>query len=183
MNEQVLSLNVPQCINEVMRTVNMKEELREVHDGINMSYNFIGKYIGYDIDRLKIAYGEIESICLLEDYIKTITMHELGHAIDLPALEASLARTIEIFTMKKSYSKEEVFRTPDLLKMLIEEDEMNLAFEITAWDNASELNEKYTLVHATDFNAIRKHSMASYHRLYQHDLQAYHQLINEKSAK
>ncbi|PID14298.1 integrase [Sporosarcina sp. P34] len=182
MDNQVVSLNVLQCIESVMKSVCMKEEIRKVHDGINMSYNFIGKYIGFDEERLKTAYGELAFSCSFETYVQTITMHELGHAIDLPALEASLARTMEIFTMKKSYTMEEIYQSPDLLEMLIEEDEMNLAFEVTAWKNACKLNERYQIVNRTEFHLIENTSLATYNKLSQDHLQVYRQLIKEDSS-
>ncbi|ARD47754.1 hypothetical protein SporoP37_06130 [Sporosarcina sp. P37] len=183
MNNQALPLHIRQCIADVMKIVGMKEELREVHDGINMSYNFIGKYIGYDEERLHTAYEEMASLFSFETYVQTITLHELGHAIDLPALEASLARTIEIFTMKKSHTKEEILHTPELLKILIEEDEMNLAFEITAWKNARRLNSRYGVVNPADFHAIENTSLATYKTLYHKKLHAYRQLINQNIAQ
>lgn len=163
-----------------MDVVGMKEELREVYDGINMSYNFIGKYVGYDIERLEISHAEYASFCSFETYIKTMTLHELGHAIDLPALEASLARTIEIFTMKKSTMQEEMYDTPELLKVLIEEDEMNVAFEITAWENAAKLNEQYQLVNRADFQTIESNSLATYQKLYAENLLKFDELLSNK---
>ncbi|PID01951.1 MULTISPECIES: integrase [unclassified Sporosarcina] len=183
MDNQVVSLNVLQCIDDVMKNVCMKEEIRKVQDGINMSYNFIGKYIGFDEGRLKTAYGELAFFCSFETYVQTLTMHELGHAIDLPALEESIARTMEIFTMKKSFTMEEIYQSPDLLEMLIEEDEMNLAFEVTAWKNAYKLNERYQIVNLIDFHSIKNTSLATYNKLSQNHLQVYRQLIKENSLK
>ena len=180
LSNQVLQVNVARCIRETMDRVGMKEELREVHDGINMSYNFIGKYVGYDQQRLETSHTQYASCCSFEMYIKTMTLHELGHAIDLSALEASLARTIEIFTMKRSTTQEEIYRTPELLKVLIEEDEMNLAFEVTAWKNAAKLNEQYQIVNQTDFQKIESNSLETYQKLYCENLQSYNELLSNK---
>ena len=69
-----------------------------------------------------------------------MTLHELGHAVDREALQASLPRTIEIFTMKKQHTLKEIYHQEQLLAMLIEEHEMNIQFEQTAWENAWMLN-------------------------------------------
>src|SRR5690606_41628913 len=67
--------------------------------GVNMSYNFITNVVSFDANRLVEAADELSSIPF-DQYVKTITLHELGHAIDRPALDASLTRTLDYFNMR-----------------------------------------------------------------------------------
>ncbi|WP_301108106.1 integrase [Sporosarcina sp.] len=181
MNTEMQTTDLSQYIKYVMESVEMSVPLREVHDGINMSYNFIGKYIGFDPERLPDSHTELAPFCSFETYVQVMTLHELGHVIDHAALQDSLTKTISIFTMKKSHELHEILSKPELFKLLIEENEMNMAFEITAWDNATLLNERFQLVEAECFNAIRKNSLATYERLYETDLTRYHSLLSKKS--
>ena len=82
----------------------MTVKIKQDDSGINMSYNFIGDYVGFDAKRLVEARNELMLPTSLEIYVKTMTLHELGHAVDRQALQASLPRTIEIFTMKKQHA-------------------------------------------------------------------------------
>lgn len=180
MENQVLAENLPVLIADVIKTVKMDVPIRPMHDGINMSYNFIGKYIGYDEKRLHAAHAEMAAVYPFETYVQAITLHELGHAMDHEALEASLPKTMDIFTMKKSYPMSEIFQTPELLKVLIEEDEMNIVFEETAWNNASLMNVEYKLVDPLCFEAIRNSSLATYITLYDEDVRHYEKLLDEQ---
>ncbi|MFJ5791632.1 integrase [Lysinibacillus sp. NPDC097162] len=166
-------------INSVMQTVGITVAIKQDHSGINMSYNFIGDYIGFDANRLIEARNELMLQLPLEVYVKTITLHELGHAIDREALQASLPRTIEIFKMKKQHAKKEIYRNERLLSMIIEEHEMNIQFEETAWDNARTLNNTLQLIDKNDFDYIKQHSLATYNHLYEQDLLAYHNLVSQ----
>ncbi|MEK5331750.1 integrase [Lysinibacillus sp. FSL W8-0992] len=166
-------------INSVMQTVGITVAIKQDHSGINMSYNFIGDYIGFDANRLIEARNELMLQLPLEVYVKTITLHELGHAIDREALQASLPRTIEIFKMKKQHAKKEIYRNERLLSMIIEEHEMNIQFEETAWDNARTLNNALQLIDKNDFDYIKQHSLATYNHLYEQDLLAYHNLVSQ----
>ena len=177
---------IEEIIQSVMKVVQIELELKSDHSGINMSYNFIGHYIGVDFERLVSAWKEIEAPISLESYIKILTIHELGHAKDRPALRESLERTIEIFRIKKSHTASENYNDRgDLFSILIEEHEMNLKFEQTAWTIAMQLNEKYNLVTHTSFNLVKRHSLESYQRLYLEDIKLYEILPesnNEKTA-
>lgn len=166
-------------IHSVMQTVGITAAIKQDHSGINMSYNFIGDYIGFDANRLLEARNELMVPIPLEVYVKTITLHELGHAVDREALQASLPRTIEIFTMKKQHAKKEIYRNERLLSMIIEEHEMNIQFEETAWENAWDLNNTRHLIDKKDFDYIKQHSLATYHKLYEQDLHAYHHLLSQ----
>lgn len=163
-------------IHGILEKVEMVLPVREMSDGINMSYNFIGQYIGYDAKRLPVAHKEMAPQLSFETYVTAITLHELGHVIDHEALEASLTRTVDIFTMKKNNSMRQIFQNPDLLAMLLEEDEMNIVFEKTAWDNAALLNKRYSIMDEQAFEFIRQQSLATYIVLYEEDLAAYEQL-------
>ncbi|WP_153731691.1 integrase [Sporosarcina obsidiansis] len=179
MKEQLQTKDFSQLIADVMESVEMNVPLREVFDGINMSYNFIGKYIGFDAQRLQVSHMEMAPFCSFETYVQTITMHELGHVLDHEALDASLAKTVDIFTMKKSHTMKEIFSSVELMNLLIEEDEMNIAFEITAWENASQLNDRYQLIDKECFELIRKNSLATYEKVYEEDLKYYRMLLQK----
>lgn len=73
---------IKEIIQYIMTTANIDLEIRPDESGINMSYNFIGHYIGVDFTRLISAWEEIEAPLSLDSYIKTLTIHELGHAVD-----------------------------------------------------------------------------------------------------
>lgn len=92
---------IEEIIKSVMDTVKINLELRQDHSGVNMSYNFIGNYIGVDFERLLSSWEETHTSISLESFIKVLTIHELGHAADRLALLESLERTIEIFQTKK----------------------------------------------------------------------------------
>ncbi|QSB09174.1 integrase [Lysinibacillus fusiformis] len=169
-----------QVIQSVVQAVNMTVKIKQDDSGMNMSYNFIGDYVGFDAKRLVEARNELMLPTSLEVYVKTMTLHELGHAVDREALQASLPCTMEIFTMKKQHALKEIYRQEHLLAMLIEEHEMNRQFEQTAWTNAWMLNHTHHLVPEKDFHYIKQHSLATYQKLYDQDLQAYHHLLNQQ---
>lgn len=152
--------------------------LEEDHTGVNMSYNFITNVVSFDANRLVKAAGELSGIPF-DQYVKTITLHELGHAIDRPALDASLTRTLDYFDMRDQYSTKEIFNNPELLGMIIEEHQMNIAFEETAWANAETLNQKLQFIDQNSFELIKKHSLSTYIRNYEEDLAAYKQLLEQ----
>ncbi|WP_107951526.1 integrase [Lysinibacillus parviboronicapiens] len=164
----------------VLSDVGMNLTLKQDNSGINMSYNFIGDYVSFDSKRLIEAHKEILLPLPLEVYIKTITLHELGHAIDRQALQESLIRTLEIYEMKKQYSFKEIYNNDRLLTMILEEHIMNIKFEETAWDNAEQLNKEVHLVDMNEFEVIKAHSLSTYRKLYQEDLNLYNELFNHK---
>lgn len=91
---------IQQWIQSTMDAVGMDIELKQMNNGINMSYNFIFNNVGYDVKRVQEVLAETP--ISPEAYIKALTIHELGHAVDRKALMDSLERTIEIFEMKKA---------------------------------------------------------------------------------
>ncbi|WP_240033970.1 integrase [Planococcus salinus] len=138
-----------------------------------MSYDFIKHRVGVDVQRVQQANKELPAPLPLELYVKILTLHELGHALDRPALQASLPRTIEIYEMKKKHPLEEQYTHPELLAMRIEEHKMNIAFEEAAWANAREMNERYHLADQQSFEQVKVHSLQTYEKKYQRDLQLY----------
>lgn len=174
---------IQQLIKSTMQAVGMEVELKQDNSGINMSYNFIGHYVGFDVNRLVEASEEMQLPISLELYIKIITMHELGHAIDRDALLNTLSRTLEIFDKKNSHSLYELYNNVDLLAMLIEEHEMNIVFEETAWENAKTLNKKFQIVDEESFKAVKAHSLLTYTELYEEDLHLYEGLVASQSVQ
>lgn len=172
-----------ELIHSTMQAVEIDVELVQDNCGINMSYNFIRHHVGYDAKRLLEAVTELPTSISLEDYIKTITIHELGHALDRPALMESLDRTYEIFDIKNDHSNNELYNNIDLLSVIIEEHVMNITFEETAWNNAEMLNKQFHLVDAHVFETIRHSSLATYVELYKEDLAIYDQLVMEQSMQ
>lgn len=167
-----------ELIYSTIKATGLNTMLEEDHTGVNMSYNFITNVVSFDARRLVKAAGELSNIPF-DQYVKTITLHELGHAIDRPALDASLTRTLDYFDMRDQYSTKEIFNNPDLLGMIIEEHQMNIAFEETAWANAEILNQKLQFIDQNSFEMIKKHSLSTYIRNYEEDLAAYKQLLEQ----
>lgn len=168
-----------ELINSTIQATGLTILLEEDHTGINMSYNFITNVVSFDADRLVEAAGELSGIVPFDIYVKIITLHELGHAIDRPALDASLTRTLDFFDMRNHYSTNEIFRNPELLGMIIEEHQMNIAFEETAWANAEILNHQLQYIDQSTFELIKNHSVSTYIRNYEEDLTVYKQLLEQ----
>lgn len=176
MQESYKEKNLYHLINSTIHAVGMENELKQDDSGINMTYNFITNSVGFDEMRLVEAWKEIEAAVPFEQYVKTLTMHELGHAVDREALQQSLDRTLEIIEIKNSHSELELYTNEHLLAIIIEEHEMNIAFEETAWQNAELLNEKAKLVDEVTFELIKNHSLASYNSQYEEDLLIYQEV-------
>jgi hypothetical protein len=170
---------IEQLIQSTIRNVGIDIELKQQITGINMSYNFIFDYIGYDDIRIEEAIKEMRDPVSLQSYIKAFTLHELGHALDRNALLDSLTKTLEFYDMKKNYPIHERYSDPNLLAMLIEEHEMNIGFEETAWANAEKLNMEYGIVNWESFEKVKKQGMATYLNLYAEDLHLYNKLVAE----
>lgn len=160
-----------------MDLTNNKLELVEHSRGINMSYNFIHNYVGVDLARVQQAKEELQISISLKTYIKVMTLHELGHSADRQALLASLPWTLEVYNMKKAAPKGAQYTDPDFLKVVLDEQLMNIEFEITAWNHAEELNRQHRIANEKTFMSIRKHSLASYEEPYHQNLQLYERLL------
>ncbi len=183
MQDNYKEKNLRQLILSTIKAVGMNTELKKDECGINMSYNFIGDYVGYDKKRLVEAWKEMQAAIPFEQYVKTLTMHELGHAIDREALQDSLERTLEILDIKNSHSPRELYTNIDLLSVLLEEQQMDITFEETAWRNAKYLNETAGLVDSFTFEFIKKHSLATYKDLYEEDTALYNKLAEERTLQ
>ncbi|MDQ0999717.1 hypothetical protein QFZ28_000117 [Neobacillus niacini] len=174
---------VERLIQSTIRAVGIDMELKQNHTGVNMSYNFILNYIGYDVKRIEEAIKEMQAQVSLESYIKAFTLHELGHALDRKALLDSLTKTLEFYEMKKNHTIYEQYSDGNLLTMLIEEHKMNIAFEETAWANAEKLNMEYGIVDWESFEKVKNQGMATYLNLYAKDLQIYNKLVSEQTEQ
>ncbi|MGN7476819.1 integrase [Solibacillus silvestris] len=172
-----------ELISSIILATGLNIALEQDHTGVNMSYNFITDIVSFDADRLVEAAGELCSEVPFDIYVKAITLHELGHALDRPALEASLTRTLDFFEMRDNYSANEIYRNPILLSMVIEEHKMNIAFEETAWVNAEKLNDNLQLVDVNMFEIIKKHSLSSYIQNYEEDLAIFGQIHKEAALQ
>lgn len=168
-----------ELINSTIQATGLTILLEEDHTGINMSYNFITNVVSFDADRLVEAAGELSGIVPFDIYVKIITLHELGHAIDRPALDASLNRTLDFFDMRDHYSIDEIYESSELLGMIIEEHQMNIAFEETAWANAEILNHQLQYIDQSTFELIKNHSVSTYIRNYEEDSTVYKQLLEQ----
>jgi hypothetical protein len=174
---------IEQLIQSTIRAVGIDMELKQTHTGVNMSYNFILDYIGYDVKRIEEAIKELQAQVSLKSYITALTLHELGHALDRKALLDSLTKTLEFYEMKKNHTIYEQYSDYNLLTMLIEEHEMNIAFEETAWANAEKLNMEYGIVDWESFEKVKNQGMATYLKLYAKDLQIYNKLVSEQTEQ
>jgi hypothetical protein len=174
---------IEQLILSTIKAVGIDIELKQKHTGVNMSYNFILDYIGYDVKRIEDAIKEMQAQVSLKSYIKAFTLHELGHALDRKALMDSLTKTLEFYEMKKNYTIYEQYSDYNLLTMLIEEHEMNITFEETAWANAEKLNMEYGIVDWESFEKVKNQGMATYLNLYAKDIQIYNKLVSEQTEQ
>src|SRR5436305_1665772 len=104
MNDKNRKKWIEDLIQSTIRTVGIDIELKHQLTGVNMSYNFILDYIGYDVIRIEEAIKEMQVSVSLKSYIKAFTLHELGHALDRKALLDSLEKTLEYYEMKKNYT-------------------------------------------------------------------------------
>ncbi|MFS0577388.1 integrase [Sporosarcina sp. 179-K 3D1 HS] len=182
MNNRIKMKRIKQWMRSTADAVRMDTVLKRQQTGVNMSYDFIQDMVGYDLERLPKARREMKQPVSLEAYVRTLTMHELGHAVDREALLASFDRTVEIFKMKKTYSAAEQRRDLGTFTMLIEEHEMNIAFEETAWDNAEKMNRLHGIVDWNDFYNVKAHSLSTYQACYERDLRLYQRLLAANST-
>jgi hypothetical protein len=179
MTERTKNKSIKQLIQSTVAAVQMDIRLKPDSSGVNMSYNFILDYVGFDTQRLQQARNEMQTHIPLDEYIKILTLHELGHAVDREALMDSLPRTMEIYEMKKKHPFHQQYEDLDLLEMIIEEHKMNILFEETAWLNAEELNRIYRIVDWYSFEKVKTHSLSTYQELYEKDLALYDRLVAE----
>lgn len=178
-----MNKKIRQLIQSTLHSIDMEIRLKHERSGINMSYNFILHYIGYDVRRINLALKELEGPVTLDSYIKTFTLHEAGHALDRKALLDSMDKTIEYYEMKKIHTISEQYSNSQLLAMRIDEHEMNIQFEESAWSNAEDLNKKYGLVEWNEFKEIKSVGLKTYWEQYAKDLDIYSRLMSESAEQ
>ncbi|MFD1032293.1 integrase [Metaplanococcus flavidus] len=164
-------------IYSILDLTDTKLDLVEHSKGINMSYNFIHNRIGVDISRIQEARKELASPVALKTYIEVMTLHELGHAADREALLESMPWTIEVYNLKKSVPKDSLYSDPNVLKVILDEQLMNIEFEKTAWRHAETMNNLHQVTDDKTFNFIHEHSQASYEEPYKKNLCLYERLL------
>lgn len=179
MKKRIRMKRIKKWVRSTGDAVQMDTVLKRQKTGVNISYDFIQDIVGYDLERLQKARREMKQPVALETYVRTLTIHELGHAMDRAALLASFDRTVEFFKMKRTYPAAEQRRDIGRFSMLIEEHEMNIAFEETAWNNAEMMNRLYGIVDWDDFYNVKKHSLSTYKAAYKRDLHLYQRLLSE----
>lgn len=177
MKERMRETQIVAVIESTIRTVNMDVELKQESTGVNMMYDFIKDEVIVDLARVQKACQELPESMPLETYLRVLTIHELGHAMDRTALLDSLDRTKEIILMKKQAAAEK--RPTDLpfMTMVIEEHETDIVFEETAWANAEILNSYFEIVNGNSFEIVKAHSLATYRAAYEADLEIYNGFI------
>ena len=106
MNERMTDSQIVALIESTIRAVNMDVELKQESTGVNMMYDFIKDEVLVDISRVQKACQELPEPMPLETYLRILTIHELGHAMDRQALLDSLERTKEIIMMKRQAAAE-----------------------------------------------------------------------------
>ncbi|MCJ8008837.1 integrase [Lederbergia wuyishanensis] len=182
MNKRNTNKRIKNWILSTTKAVDMDIELKIMHTGINMSYDFIYHFLCCDMNRVLKARNSMKQLIPIESYVKTLTLHELGHAMDRDALLKSLPKTIEIFKMKRNHLPSEYQENAKLLQMLIDEHVMNIEFEETAWRHAETLNRLYEVVNWYDFQLVKDHSLYTYRALYEFDLRHFNSLVMKEDS-
>ncbi|MCM3638385.1 integrase [Sporosarcina luteola] len=180
MNERMTESKIVAVIESAIRAVNMDVELKQESTGVNMMYDFIKDEVIVDIDRVQKAWQELPESMPLETYLRVLTIHELGHAMDRKALLDSLDRTKEIILMKKQAAAEKRSTDLPLMTALIEEHETDIAFEETAWANAEILNSFFEIIDGVSFDKVKAHSLSTYRVAYEADLKIYNGFIHRQ---
>ena len=168
--------DITEIITSTIRDVHMDVKLKHERTGVNMMYDFIKDEVLVDCERVQAACAELSEQIPLKTYIEVLTIHELGHAMDRKALQASLERATERYEVKKLVTTGK--RATDLpyVKMLLEEHEADILFEKTAWNNAETLNRFFQIVDWDCFETVKAHSMATYEASLNQDLSLYEHL-------
>lgn len=164
-------------IYSIMELANYKLDLVEHSKGINMSYNFIHNHVGVDLARVQQARKELAFPVSLKTYVEVMSLHELGHAADREALLKSLPWTIEVHIMKKVAPQDSHTSDPDFLKIILDEQLMNIEFEKTAWKHAEAMNRRFQIADEKTFEFILQHSLASYEKAYLQNSELYERLL------
>lgn len=179
MKKRIHKKQIKELIKHTIQSVQMDQKVREDATNVNMSYDFIEDRVYFDFNRVQEACKEMAYPVPLETYIKTLTIHELGHAMDRGTLLNSMDRLIEIAKLKRKHSFAERRENPELFAVDIESHQLEISFEETAWEHAEYLNRTYQIVDWDSFYKIKEHSMASYLKYYEKDLATYRKLVVE----
>ncbi|WP_017729303.1 hypothetical protein [Halalkalibacterium ligniniphilum] len=182
MKKRALIKKVKKLIESTLIDVNIVIDVKHKRTRVNMVYDFIQGTLIFDAKRMVEARNEMMEKVSLEDYIKALTLHELGHHLDRYALIASLPRTYEIYELKQKIPYSERRKNLSLFKVDLEEHEMDYAFEESAWAYAKKLNRLYNLVNDNVFEKVKFNSMLSYLASYNQDLLIYQQLLLESET-
>lgn len=168
---------ITKIIISTIQSANMDIKLKVEQTGVNMMYDFIKDEVLVDVDRVQAACMELPDPMALETYVRILTIHELGHAMDREALQSSLQRAIELYEAKKLVVADN--RTTDLtyVAMLLEEHESDIAFEKTAWANAEILNRFFGIAEWDSFEKVKVHSLSTYQASFEKDLKLYNELL------
>jgi hypothetical protein len=177
MNERMTDSQIVAIIESTIQDVKMDVELKREKTGVNMMYDFIKDEVLVDIARVQKACLELPEPMPLETYLRILTIHELGHAMDRQALLDSLDRTKEIIMRKRQAAAEKRPADLSFMTMVMEEHETDFAFEETAWANAEILNGFFEIVGADSFEKVKAHSLSTYRSSYEYDLQIYNGFI------
>ncbi|MCG7343135.1 integrase [Sporosarcina sp. ACRSL] len=177
MKERMTESQIVTLIESTIRAVNMDVELKQERTGVNMMYDFIKDEVLVDIARVQKACQELPEPMPLETYLRVLTIHELGHAMDRKALLDSLDRSKEILLMKKQAAAEKRPLDVPFMTMVMDEHKADIAFEETAWANAEILNGFFEIVDGDSFEKVKLHSLSTYRASYEVDLELYNGLL------
>lgn len=176
MKDCMTESQIATLVESIIYAVNMDVKVKMERTGVNMMYDFLKDEVIVDSKRVQKACNALPQPVSLDTYIRVLTIHELGHAMDREALLKSLDRTKEVIAMKKQAAAEKRPADYLLMKMIIEEHESDITFEETAWANAVILNSFFKIVDGDSFEKVRTHSLSTYQKLYEDDLIIYHGL-------
>lgn len=180
--KRILKKKIKRMIKSTLDKVGISIKVIHNKTGVNMSYDFIKHIIYFDAERIQTARLEMTVPVSLEAYVKAVTLHELGHSIDRNALVASIPKAFKIYTAKRQYPLSERIHHPNLIKIDLEEHEMNYIFEETAWVHARKLNFAYKVLDSTAFDKVKFDCMLSYIAQYNRDLLIYQRLLNKRES-
>ncbi|GKV68335.1 hypothetical protein NCCP2716_08330 [Sporosarcina sp. NCCP-2716] len=169
-------------IRETMAAVSMELQIIESATGVNMMYDFIDHCILVDAERLHEARLEMEEPIELADYVRALTLHELGHALDRKALLASLPKTREIIELKREHTWDELSASMEWMKKLVDENDRDYVFEQTAWTNAARMNNMCRLVDKNCLSKMERHGLKTYEQVFLEDRIVYDGLAAAESA-
>ncbi|VDG97893.1 Uncharacterised protein [Lysinibacillus sphaericus] len=180
--ENQLNNDIETIIRDTITTVGMEIDVVQKKTGVNMMYDFIEHCVLVDSERLHIARGEMDHMLPISDYVQALTLHELGHALDRKALLESLPGTRDVIELKRTFSRQELYRNSHLLKKIIDENNQDYQFEETAWTNAERLNNMFHIVSTHCLIQMKEHGLATYKQTFLQDNAVYEGLVAAELA-